>query len=32
MVLYSLKNMYLELAKVVNPDLTTPQGREDLNH
>lgn len=32
MVLYSLKNMYLELAKVVNPDLTTPQGRKDLNH
>jgi TRAP-type C4-dicarboxylate transport system permease small subunit len=32
MVLYSLKNMYLELAKIVNPALNIELGREDLNH
>ena len=32
MVLYTLKNMYLELASIVNPSLAVEQGREDLNH
>ncbi|MDR3410586.1 MAG: TRAP transporter small permease [Formivibrio sp.] len=32
MVLYSLKNMYLELAKIVNPGLDIDDGKEDLNH
>ncbi|MFT3733876.1 MAG: TRAP transporter small permease [Rhodocyclaceae bacterium] len=32
MVLYSLKNMYLELAKIVNPAREIDLGREDLNH
>jgi TRAP-type transport system small permease protein len=34
MLLYSLKNMYLELAKIVNPalDINEGGGREDLNH
>lgn len=32
MVLYTLKNMYLELAAIVNPSLVVEQGREDLNH
>lgn len=32
MVLYSLKNMYLELAKIVNPAQDIDVGREDLNH
>ncbi|MDB5814054.1 MAG: conserved rane protein of unknown function [Rhodocyclales bacterium] len=32
MVLYSLKNMYLELAKIANPALDIDLGREDLNH
>ncbi|MBS1229981.1 MAG: conserved rane protein of unknown function [Proteobacteria bacterium] len=32
MVLYTLKNMYLELASIVNPALVVDQGREDLNH
>ena len=32
MVLYTLKNMYLELAAIVNPALAAGQGREDLNH
>lgn len=32
MVLYTLKNMYLELAAIVNPALVVGQGREDLNH
>jgi len=32
MVLYSLKNMYLELAKIINPAIEVDLGREDLNH
>lgn len=32
MVLYSLKNMYLELAKIVNPAVDIDAGKEDLNH
>jgi len=32
MVLYTLKNMYLELAKIVNPDLNIEAGKENLNH
>jgi TRAP-type C4-dicarboxylate transport system permease small subunit len=32
MVLYTLKNMYLELAAIVNPSLVGGQDREDLNH
>jgi TRAP-type C4-dicarboxylate transport system permease small subunit len=32
MILYSLKNMYIELAKIVNPALNIETGREDLNH
>jgi TRAP-type C4-dicarboxylate transport system permease small subunit len=32
MVLYTLKNMYLELAAIVNPALAAGQGKEDLNH
>jgi TRAP-type C4-dicarboxylate transport system permease small subunit len=32
MVLYTLKNMYLELAAIVNPSLVSGQGKEDLNH
>jgi len=32
MVLYTLKNMYLELASIVNPSRVVDQGREDLNH
>lgn len=32
MVLYTLKNMYLELAAIVNPSLVGGQAREDLNH
>ena len=32
MVLYTLKNMYFELARIVNPALAIEQGREDLNH
>ena len=32
MVLYTLKNMYLELARIINPSLVVEQGREDLNH
>ena len=32
MVLYSLKNMYLELAIIANPALNIDLGREDLNH
>jgi TRAP-type C4-dicarboxylate transport system permease small subunit len=32
MVLYSIKNMYLELAKIVNPALNIDEGKEDLNH
>lgn len=32
MVLYTLKNMYLELAAIVNPALSVGQGKEDLNH
>jgi len=32
MLLYSLKNMYLELAKIVNPGLDIDAGKEDLNH
>ena len=32
MVLYSLKNMYLELARVVNPALDIEAGETNLNH
>jgi len=32
MVLYTLKNMWLELAKIVNPDFNIEAGKEDLNH
>lgn len=32
MLLYSLKNMYLELAKIVNPAVDIEAGRENLNH
>ena len=32
MVLYTLKNMYLELAAIVNPARAIGQGKEDLNH
>jgi TRAP-type C4-dicarboxylate transport system permease small subunit len=32
MILYSLKNMYLELAKIVNPALDIGGGPEPLNH
>jgi TRAP-type C4-dicarboxylate transport system permease small subunit len=32
MILYSLKNMYVELAKIVNPALDIDAGRENLNH
>jgi TRAP-type C4-dicarboxylate transport system permease small subunit len=32
MLLYSLKNMYLELAKILKPELEIDLGREDLNH
>ncbi len=32
MVLYTLKNMYLELANIVNPDLDIEAGKENLNH
>lgn len=32
MVLYSIKNMWLELAKIANPDLDIEPGKEDLNH
>lgn len=32
MVLYSLKNMYFELAAIVHPAARSGQSREDLNH
>jgi len=32
MVLYTLKNMWLELAKIVNPDFNIEAGKENLNH
>lgn len=32
MVLYSLKNMYIELYKIIRPDANIDEGREDLNH
>jgi TRAP-type C4-dicarboxylate transport system permease small subunit len=32
MVLYSIKNMYFELAKVLNPALDIDAGKESLNH
>ena len=32
MVLYTLKNMYLELAAIVNPAQSVVSGKEDLNH
>jgi len=32
MVLYTLKNMWLELAKIVNPALDIEAGKENLNH
>lgn len=32
MILYSLKNMYFELARIVNPDIDVSEGKENLNH
>ncbi len=32
MVLYSLKNMYVELYKILHPEANIDDGREDLNH
>ena len=32
MILYSLKNMYFELAKIVNPEIDVDEGKENLNH
>ena len=32
MIVYSLKNMYLELAKIVDPTLEVELGKENLNH
>ena len=32
MVLYTIKNMYFELARIVNPALVVDQGQENLNH
>ena len=32
MVLYTLKNMYFELARIVNPALNIDAGKEDLKH
>ena len=32
MVLYTLKNMYLELARIVNPAIVIDAGTENLNH
>ncbi|MBP8277464.1 MAG: TRAP transporter small permease [Propionivibrio sp.] len=32
MVLYSLKNMYIELAKIINPAAEIDLGKEELNH
>ena len=32
MVLYSLKNMYIELYKIIRPEANIDDGREDLNH
>jgi len=32
MIVYSLKNMYLELAKIVDPTLDIEIGKENLNH
>ena len=32
MILYSLKNMYFELAKIVNPAIDIDEGKENLNH
>ena len=32
MVLYSLKNMYFELARIINPALVSGGSKEDLNH
>ena len=32
MVLYSLKNMYLELARIIDPTLGRGAGKENLNH
>ena len=32
MVLYTLKNMYLELSAIVNPAIATGEGKENLNH
>lgn len=32
MVIYSLKNMYLELAGIARPELNVTQVKEDLNH
>jgi TRAP-type C4-dicarboxylate transport system permease small subunit len=32
MVLYSIKNMYFELVKIVRPDTTIDKGEQNLNH
>jgi TRAP-type C4-dicarboxylate transport system permease small subunit len=32
MVLYSIKNMYLELARIIHPDPCINGGKENLNH
>ena len=32
MLLYSLKNMYLELARIIDPTLGRGAGKENLNH
>ena len=32
MVLYTLKNMYFELAKIVNPAVAIGEGKENLNY
>ena len=32
MLLYSIKNMYFELAKIINPALVAEDGKENLNH
>jgi TRAP-type C4-dicarboxylate transport system permease small subunit len=32
MVLYSIKNIYVELARIVNPELNIEAGKENLNH
>ena len=32
MVLYSIKNMYFALARIIHPDLSMNGGKENLNH